>query len=112
MQYRDHTAHAVQASAELKQRLTKFVRRELRVFDGVDQEFLTGYIVSIASQLELRSDSAVRLLAEFLGEDNAEHFLQYVGDYGQAELRVLTRPQTQQRDIQLFAQSFPRHPTI
>ena len=49
---------------------------QLRVFDGVDLEFLVGYIVSIASQLELRSDSATRLLSDFLGEKDAEHFLQ------------------------------------
>ena len=46
------------------------------MFEVVDLEFLTGYIVSIASQLEIRSDSATRLLSEFLGEKDAEHFLQ------------------------------------
>lgn len=56
--------------------MTKWLRRELRVFDGVDLEFLVGYSLNIASQLELRSDSATRLLAEFLGEDQAEHFWQ------------------------------------
>lgn len=75
-QYRDHTAQQISSSGELKQRLTQWVRRELRVFEEVDLEFLTGYTVSIASQLELRSDSATRLIADFLGEKDAEHFLQ------------------------------------
>ena len=63
-------------SPELKNRLAKWVRRELRVFDGVDLEFLTAYIISIASKLEMRSDSVTRLLSDFLGERDAEHFLQ------------------------------------
>lgn len=77
LQYRDHTAQQFSSSPELKQRLTRWLRRELQVFDGVDLEFLVGYCVSIASQLELRSDAAVRLLSEFLGDRDAEHFLQY-----------------------------------
>lgn len=74
-QYRDVSFSQISASSDLKARLTRWLRRELRVFDGIDLEFLVGYGVSIASQLELRSDSATRLMSEFLGERDAEHFL-------------------------------------
>ena len=74
-QYRDVSFTQISASSDLKARLTRWLRRELRVFDGIDLEFLVGYGVSIASQLELRSDSATRLMSEFLGERDAEHFL-------------------------------------
>lgn len=75
-QFRDYSAQQVSTTPELKQRLAKWFRRELRVFDGVDLAFLVDYCTNIASQLELRSDSATRLLAEFLGEEQAEHFWQ------------------------------------
>lgn len=61
------------ASHDFKTRIIRFVRRELLVFPEVDTEFLVTYIISIMSQLELRSDGAVRLLQEFLG-DHADHF--------------------------------------
>lgn len=47
-------------------------------FPHVDAEFLLGYTISIMSQLDLKSDGAVRLLSEFLG-DHTEHFIQSVG---------------------------------
>lgn len=78
LQFRDYSAQQVSSNPELKQRLQKWLRRELRVFDGVDLAFLVDYCTNVASQLELRSDSATRLLAEFIGEEQAEQFWQYV----------------------------------
>ncbi|KAK4050916.1 hypothetical protein OIO90_004892 [Microbotryomycetes sp. JL221] len=58
---------------ELKAKVIKFVRRELQVFPNVDVSFLTTYIVSICSQLDLRSSSVIRLLSDFISPQDAEH---------------------------------------
>lgn len=61
-------------------RATTFMRRELRVWQLVDVEFLTTYILSLLKAIDIRSDPAIRLLAEFLDTDGspypraAEHF--------------------------------------
>ncbi|TCD65009.1 hypothetical protein EIP91_003330 [Steccherinum ochraceum] len=78
------------ANPDLITRATIFVRRELRVWGGLDVEFLTTFTISLMKSLDIRSESAVKLLAEFLDMDterdlqaggsspdpraNAEHF--------------------------------------
>ncbi|SCV73288.1 BQ2448_7214 [Microbotryum intermedium] len=56
-----------------KNKVLVFVRRELQVFPSVDIAFLTTYILSIASQIDLRSAAAIRLLADFVPQEQAEH---------------------------------------
>ncbi len=66
------------ASPELIRRTTMFLRRELRVWVNLDVEFLTTFTISIMKSIDIRSESAVKLIAEFLdldgGKENAEHF--------------------------------------
>ncbi|KAF5346848.1 hypothetical protein D9756_010626 [Leucocoprinus leucothites] len=72
------------ASPDLISRTTSFLRRELQVWHGLDIEFLTSLIISLMKAIDIRSESAVKLLAEFLDMDtqyepgnryiNAEHF--------------------------------------
>ncbi|WVR04167.1 hypothetical protein IAU60_001167 [Kwoniella sp. DSM 27419] len=50
----------------LIQRATAFLRRELRVWTLVDVEFLTTYILSLLKTIDIRSEPAIRLLADFL----------------------------------------------
>ncbi|KAK1920779.1 hypothetical protein DB88DRAFT_513526 [Papiliotrema laurentii] len=50
----------------LVQRATAFLRRELRVWSSIDVEFLTTYVLSLLKAIDIRSEPAVRLLAEFL----------------------------------------------
>lgn len=60
------TPSQIAASEELISRATAFVRRELRVWVNLDVEFLTSYIVSLLKTMDIRSEPAVRTLAEFL----------------------------------------------
>ncbi|GAA6009501.1 hypothetical protein JCM11491_003580 [Sporobolomyces phaffii] len=62
-------------NTELKARVIKFIRRELQVFPAVDVSFLTTYLISIASQLDLRSPAALRLVSDFLSDADAEHLV-------------------------------------
>nr|GAT61209.1 predicted protein [Mycena chlorophos] len=65
-------------------RTIMFLRRELRVWVNLDVEFLTNFTISLMKAIDIRSESAVKLLAEFLDLDapyiegerhvNAEHF--------------------------------------
>jgi E3 ubiquitin-protein ligase Topors len=54
------------------------MRRELRVWSLVDVEYLTTYILSLLKAIDVRSEPAIRLLSEFLDNDDyprgAEHF--------------------------------------
>ncbi|WWC98942.1 hypothetical protein V866_005836 [Kwoniella sp. B9012] len=51
----------------LIQRATAFLRRELRVWQNfIDVEFLTTYIISLLKTIDIRSDPAIRLLADYL----------------------------------------------
>lgn len=61
------------------------MRRELHVWENVDTEFLTTFVISLMKSIDLRSEAAIKLLSEFLdtGEQpyvpgtrygNAEHF--------------------------------------
>ncbi|KAM6499808.1 hypothetical protein JOM56_005316 [Amanita muscaria] len=71
-------------SPDLISRTTSFVRRELQIWPNLDIEFLTTFTISIMKSIDIRSESAIKLLAEFLDMDssyveggrhvNAEHF--------------------------------------
>ncbi|KAJ7187166.1 hypothetical protein C8R46DRAFT_1342346 [Mycena filopes] len=79
------------ASPDLISRTTMFLRRELQVWVNLDVEFLTQFIISIMKGIDIRSESAVKLLSEFLDLDapyveggrhiNAEHFAHEVYSY-------------------------------
>ncbi|KAK0438540.1 uncharacterized protein EV420DRAFT_1279969 [Desarmillaria tabescens] len=67
------------ASQEMVSKTTMFLRRELRVWDDLDVEFFTTFTISFMKSIDIRSESAVKLLAEFLDIDTggrvmAEHF--------------------------------------
>ncbi|KAG1824866.1 uncharacterized protein BJ212DRAFT_1260915, partial [Suillus subaureus] len=72
------------ASPNMISRATIFLRRELRVWQNLDVEFLTTFIISLMKAIDIRAESAVKLLSEFLDLDtpyiegqrhpNAEHF--------------------------------------
>ncbi|KAK2462172.1 hypothetical protein APHAL10511_005804 [Amanita phalloides] len=72
------------ASQDTMSRTTTFIRRELQVWPNLDVEFLTTFTISIMKAIDIRSESAVKLLAEFLDMHspyiegcrhvNAEHF--------------------------------------
>lgn len=72
-------------SPQLIQRATTFLRRELRVWsdvpnltgkstgtgrasggEGIDVEYLTMYVISLLKAIDIRSEPAIRLLADFL----------------------------------------------
>ncbi|KAG1828256.1 hypothetical protein EV424DRAFT_1526824 [Suillus variegatus] len=79
------------ASPDMISRATIFLRRELRVWQNLDVEFLTTFIVSLMKSIDIRAESAVKLLSEFLDLDtpytegqrhpNAEHFAHEVYCY-------------------------------
>ncbi|KAF9448688.1 hypothetical protein P691DRAFT_759702 [Macrolepiota fuliginosa MF-IS2] len=82
--YRPYPTPAQFAGAQdLISRTTTFLRRELQVWQGLDVEFLTNLIISLMKSIDIRSESAVKLLAEFLDMEvpneprnrrvNAEH---------------------------------------
>lgn len=67
------------------QRTTAFLRRELRVWSHADVEYLTTHILSLIKAVDIRSDVAIRLVAEYLDpptsstlsiiKNSAEHFV-------------------------------------
>lgn len=73
------------AQADLVNRTTAFVRRELMVWDNIDADFLTTFVISLMKSIDLRSEVAIKLLSEFLDMGgtyvegnrypNAEHFV-------------------------------------
>ncbi|KAF8198181.1 hypothetical protein K438DRAFT_1717825 [Mycena galopus ATCC 62051] len=79
------------ASPDLISRTTMFLRRELQVWVNLDVEFLQNFIISIMKAIDIRSESAVKLLSEFLDLDapyveggrhvNAEHFAHEIYSY-------------------------------
>ncbi|KAJ7242354.1 hypothetical protein B0H12DRAFT_849431 [Mycena haematopus] len=79
------------ASPDLIARTTMFLRRELQVWVNLDVEFLTSFILSIMKAIDIRSESAVKLLSEFLDLDapyveggrhvNSEHFAHEIYSY-------------------------------
>ncbi|EMD36012.1 hypothetical protein CERSUDRAFT_96236 [Gelatoporia subvermispora B] len=83
------------ASPDHISRATIFLRRELRVWPGLDVEFLTTFTISLMKSLDIRSEPAVRLLAEFLDMDNggsrvnAEHFAHELYSFMRSPYREL-----------------------
>ncbi|KAK0438523.1 uncharacterized protein EV420DRAFT_1209068 [Desarmillaria tabescens] len=74
------------ASQEMVSKTTMFLRREFRVWDDLDVEFFTTFTISLMKSIDIRSESAVKLLAEFLDIDTggrvmAEHFVHEVYSY-------------------------------
>ncbi|KAK0439702.1 uncharacterized protein EV420DRAFT_1486225 [Desarmillaria tabescens] len=68
------------ASQEMVSKTTMFLRRELGVWDNLDVEFFTTFTISLMKSIDIRSESAVKLLAEFLDIDTGgrvmeEHFV-------------------------------------
>ncbi|KAI0773089.1 hypothetical protein BD413DRAFT_472823 [Trametes elegans] len=86
------------SSQDYISRATIFIRRELRVWTGLDVEFLTTFTVSLMKSLDIRSEPAVKLLAEFLDMEaeaelartNAEHFAHELYCYLRSPYRDLT----------------------
>ncbi|GAA5823083.1 hypothetical protein JCM3770_007090 [Rhodotorula araucariae] len=76
-------------NADLKAKVIKFIRRELQVFPAVDVAFLTTYLVSIASQLDLRSSAAIRLIADFLSEQDAQHLVHEITTFARSPFKSL-----------------------
>ncbi|WWC69014.1 uncharacterized protein I206_102950 [Kwoniella pini CBS 10737] len=73
------TPRQICADQSLIQRATAFLRRELRVWSLVDVEFMTTYIISLLKTIDIRSEPAIRLLADYLDlneeyPNSAEHF--------------------------------------
>ncbi|KAF8129896.1 hypothetical protein EV363DRAFT_1168149 [Boletus edulis] len=87
------------ASPDLISRMTIFLRRELRIWPNLDVEFLTTYTISLMKSIDIRSESAVKLLSEFLDLDtpydagvrhvNAEHFAHEIYSYLRSPYRDL-----------------------
>ncbi|KAA1473271.1 hypothetical protein DENSPDRAFT_866005 [Dentipellis sp. KUC8613] len=87
------------ASPDLITRATIFLRRELRVWPNLDVEFLTTFVLSLMKSIDIRSESAVKLLAEFLDMDapytpggrhvNSEHFAHEIYSYLRSPYRDL-----------------------
>ncbi|GJJ14421.1 hypothetical protein Clacol_008685 [Clathrus columnatus] len=95
------------SSQDTISRATIFIRRELRVWINLDVEFLTTFILSLMKSIDIRSESAVKLLAEFLDMDisyhvgetdqpsrerfpNAEHFAHELYSYLRSPYKDLT----------------------
>ncbi|THH15425.1 hypothetical protein EW146_g5060 [Bondarzewia mesenterica] len=87
------------SSPDLISRTTIFLRRELQVWPSLDVEFLTTFVLSLMKSIDIRSESAVKLLAEFLDMDapyvdgerhvNAEHFAHEIYSYLRSPYRDL-----------------------
>ncbi|KAK8861223.1 hypothetical protein IAR55_002042 [Kwoniella newhampshirensis] len=82
----------------LTQRATTFLRRELRVWSPlIDVEFLTTYILSLLKAIDIRSEPAIRLLADFLDVDEetypsgAEHFSHELYSFLRSPFRELRK---------------------
>ncbi|KAI0643412.1 hypothetical protein C8Q79DRAFT_1002593 [Trametes meyenii] len=105
------------ASQDYISRATIFIRRELRVWTGLDVEFLTTFTISLMKSLDIRSEPAVRLLSEFLDmdadrgheHDNAEHFAHELYCYIRSPYRDLA---TYDNSVQLKALSTAYHPVF
>ncbi|KAI0067479.1 hypothetical protein BV25DRAFT_1867909 [Artomyces pyxidatus] len=87
------------ASPDLISRTTIFLRRELQVWPNSDVEFLVTFVLSLMKAIDIRSESAIKLLAEFLDMDapyvpggrhvNAEHFAHEIYSYLRSPYRDL-----------------------
>lgn len=89
------TPQQFSSNPDLVSRATVFIRRELRVWDALDVEFLTTFTISLMKSLDIRSEPAVKLLAEFLDMDsdglrtNAEQFAHELYSYLRSPYRDL-----------------------
>ncbi|CAE6496492.1 unnamed protein product [Rhizoctonia solani] len=92
------TPSQIASSPELQSRCQMFVRRELRVWPNLDIEFLTSFILSLAKSIDIRTESAVKLISEFLdingrpspaGGTVAEHFVHELYSYLRSPFRDL-----------------------
>ncbi|CAE6486341.1 unnamed protein product [Rhizoctonia solani] len=88
----------IASSPELQSRCQMFVRRELRVWPNLDIEFLTSFILSLAKSIDIRTESAIKLISEFLdingrpspsGGTTAEHFVHEFYSYLRSPFRDL-----------------------
>ncbi|KAI0263551.1 hypothetical protein BC834DRAFT_924879 [Gloeopeniophorella convolvens] len=87
------------ASQDLISRMTVFLRRELLVWPNLDVEFLVTFVISLMKSIDIRSESAIKLLAEFLDMDtqyypggrfvNSEHFAHEIYCYLRSPYRDL-----------------------
>ncbi|KAF9233456.1 hypothetical protein BU15DRAFT_80116 [Melanogaster broomeanus] len=87
------------ASPDLISRMTTFLRRELHVWPNLDVEFLTTFTISLMKAIDIRAQSAVKLLSEFLDLDapyveggryvNVEHFVHEIYCYLRSPYRDL-----------------------
>jgi E3 ubiquitin-protein ligase Topors len=87
------------ASQDLISRMTVFLRRELLVWPNADVEFLVTFVISLVKSIDIRSENAIKLLAEFLDMDtqyvagerhvNAEHFAHEIYCYLRSPYRDL-----------------------
>ncbi|GAA5833976.1 hypothetical protein JCM11251_003579 [Rhodosporidiobolus azoricus] len=87
--FKPFTPQTFANNADMKARVIKFVRRELQVFPTVDISFLTTYLVSIASQLDLRSAAAIRLISDFLSEQDAQHLVHEITTFARSPFTSL-----------------------
>ncbi|GAA6061553.1 hypothetical protein JCM10212_001085 [Sporobolomyces blumeae] len=87
--FKPFTPQTFANNPELKSRVIKFIRRELQVFPAVDIAFLTTYLVSISSQLDLRSSSALRLISDFLSDQDAQHLVHEVTTFARSPFKTL-----------------------
>ncbi|GAA5858246.1 hypothetical protein JCM1840_001111 [Sporobolomyces johnsonii] len=87
--FKPFTPQTFANNPELKAKVIKFVRRELQVFPAVDISFLTTYLISIASQLDLRSAAAIRLISDFLSEQDAQHLVHEITTFARSPFTSL-----------------------
>ncbi|KAK0199285.1 hypothetical protein DFS33DRAFT_1369250 [Desarmillaria ectypa] len=82
------------ASQEMVSKTTMFLRREFRVWDDLDVEFFTTFTISLMKSIDIRSESAIKLISEFLdmdtgSRDMAEHFSHEVYSYVRSPFKDL-----------------------
>ncbi|KAH9961815.1 hypothetical protein BC827DRAFT_1131354 [Russula dissimulans] len=94
-------------SQDLISRMTVFLRRELLVWPNADVEFLVTFVISLMKSIDIRSESAIRLLAEFLDMDaahapggrhiTAEHFA-----HGMSPIEIYCYLRSPYRDLGVY----------
>ncbi|KAH7108528.1 hypothetical protein BKA62DRAFT_24870 [Auriculariales sp. MPI-PUGE-AT-0066] len=94
------TPAQLSAQEDLVRRTTVFVRRELRVWDNIDIDFVATFVVSVIKSIDIRAEASVKLLSEFLdaGQQpylagnryrNSEHFAHEIYSYIRSPFRDL-----------------------
>ncbi|GAA5858532.1 hypothetical protein JCM8547_007348 [Rhodosporidiobolus lusitaniae] len=87
--FKPFTPQTFASNPDMKSKVIKFVRRELQIFPTVDISFLTTYLISIASQLDLRSQAAIRLISDFLSEQDAQHLVHEITTFARSPFTSL-----------------------